>query len=363
MSTVVVTGTGTYIPPAVITNEELVTAYNAYATQASIGLAEPIPLSSAEFIEKASGIHTRHVLNRAGILDPQRLSPLIPTRPNESLSVHAEMALSAARNALDAANRTAADLDGVIVACTNFQRPYPGIAVELQEALGMTRGFGADMGAACASATFGIQAAYNAIVAKQARCMLVVSPEICSGQLNFRDRDSHFIFGDGCGAIVLEAKETATHPLYEIHSTRTRTQFSNNIRCNFGFLNRLSETGEYEEFFMQEGRKVFKEVIPWVHAHIVAHLEAHGLQPENIPRYWLHQANRHMNILIAKKLFGREPTESEVPLIMDKYANTSSAGVLIAFHENHQDIVKDDWAMMCSFGAGYSAGSVLMRRV
>ena len=153
------------------------------------------------------------------------------------------MAVTAARDALKAADRTPADIDGVLVACSNLQRAYPAIAVEVQDALGID-GFAFDMNVACSSATFGLQAAADMVAAGHARAILVCNPEICSGHLNFRDRDSHFIFGDVATAFVVEAAETSVGAnAWEIVSTRLKTKFSNNIRNNFGFLNRAAPEG------------------------------------------------------------------------------------------------------------------------
>ncbi|MEM8006873.1 hypothetical protein Q4R45_22200, partial [Morganella morganii subsp. sibonii] len=102
-------------------------------------------------------------------------------------------------------------------------------------------GYGYDMNVACSSATFGIQAATTAIQTGQARAILMVNPEICTGHLNFRDRDSHFIFGDACTAVIVERADLAVSKhQFDIVSTRLLTQFSNNIRNNFGFLNRAT---------------------------------------------------------------------------------------------------------------------------
>ena len=128
-----------------------------------------------------------------------------------------------------------------VVACSNLQRPYPAIAVEVQAALGAS-GWGYDLNVACSSATFGIQAAVDCVAAGHARCAVVVSPEITSGHNNFELRDSHFIFGDACTAVVVEALEDRRNEhAFEILSTRLETVYSNNIRNNFGFLNSSEE--------------------------------------------------------------------------------------------------------------------------
>nr|WP_312970745.1 beta-ketoacyl-ACP synthase III [Pseudomonas sp.] len=373
MHNVVISGTGLYTPANSISNDELVASFNAYVQQFNADNAEAIERgeiealseSNSAFIEKASGIKSRFVIDKQGILDPQRMVPLIPERDNQQWGILCEMAVAAAEEALARAGKTAADIDGVIVACSNLQRAYPAVAIEVQAALGI-QGFGFDMNVACSSATFGIQAAANSIQLGQARAILMVNPEICTGHLNFRDRDSHFIFGDAATAVILERADLATSEhQFEIVGTKLLTQFSNNIRNNFGFLNRAAdEAGAVAEgrLFVQEGRKVFKEVCPMVAELIAAHLQENGLDVADVKRFWLHQANLNMNQLIARKLLGRDPEAHEAPVILDTYANTSSAGSVIALHKHQDDLPAGSLGVLSSFGAGYSIGSVILRK-
>tara|TARA_R110000823_G_scaffold130015_20_gene258121 strand:- start:1145 stop:2266 length:1122 start_codon:yes stop_codon:yes gene_type:complete len=372
MPEIVISGTGLYTPAESISNEELVASFNAWveafntehAGQIARGELTPRQPSSVEFIEKASGIRSRFVMDKAGILDPQRMLPNLPERPNEEPSIQCEMAVAAAREAMQQAGKTAADIDAVIVAASNMQRPYPAIAVEVQDALGI-EGFGFDMNVACSSATFGIQQARDSVLTGSARCVLIVNPEICSGHLNFRDRDSHFIFGDVCTAVIVESADTASgNEQYDILDSKLRTIYSNNIRNNFGFLNRADAAGidAPDKLFVQEGRKVFKEVCPEVANQISAQLQGLGIQPQALKRLWLHQANLNMNQLISRRVLGREPTREEAPIVLDEYANTSSAGSVIAFHKYRDDLVSGDMGVLCSFGAGYSIGSVILRK-
>jgi beta-ketodecanoyl-[acyl-carrier-protein] synthase len=197
-----------------------------------------------------------------------------------------------------------------------------------------------------------------------ARSVLMVNPEICSGHLNFRDRDSHFIFGDVATAVLVESAELAPNGGWAILGAQLKTQFSNNIRNNFGFLNRAdpSGVGKADKLFVQEGRKVFKEVVPLVSEMILEQLAALSLRPQDLRRLWLHQANANMNRLIAERVLGREATAEESPTVLDTYANTSSAGSIIAFHLNSADFEEGDRGLICSFGAGYSAGTVVVER-
>lgn len=372
MTRAAITGTGVFTPPATITNEALVHSFNTYVDRYNAvhaqaienGECEPLTKSDVAFIEKVSGIKQRYVLEPEGVLDPERMRPRFRARRDDELSIQAEMCVAAAREALHQAGRDAADVDCVILACSNPQRPYPAVAVEVQHALG-TGGFAYDMNVACSSATFGIQQATAAIMAGHARCVLMVNPEIPSGHLNFRDRDSHFIFGDVCTAVLLEAADDhRSADAYEVLSLNLKTEYSNTIRNNFGFLNHAEDSDLLgkDKFFVQQGRKVFKDVVPMVVRLIAAHLDRNGLSAGQLGRIWLHQANINMNKLIALKLLGREAAPEQAPTILDDYANTASAGSIIAFHKHRGGINAGDHGLICSFGAGYSVGSVLVRK-
>ena len=372
MSAVVISGTGLYQPPHTITNEELVASFNAYvdrfnaehAAEIESGAVQPLAHSSPEFIEKASGIKQRYVMEKTGILDPARMHPRFEARADDQLSMLAEIGAEAARKALAAAGKTGADVDGVICACSNLQRAYPAIAIEIQNAIG-AGGYAFDMNVACSAATFGLEQAVNAVRSGSAKCVLVINPEITSGHQEWKDRDCHFIFGDVATATVVERAETATSAdQWDVLGSQLATQFSNNIRNNFGYLNRSedSDPNARDKTFRQEGRKVFKEVVPVAAAHIEGHLKQLGFEPTQVRRFWLHQANSGMNQFVIRKLVGSDPTSDLAPLILDTYANTASAGSIIAFHEHHGDLKQGDLGVICSFGAGYSVGSVVVRK-
>jgi len=368
----VISSTGLFTPGETITNEELVESYNRYveifnadnAQAIAAGEVAELQPSSVEFIEKASGIKARHVMTKAPILDPETMAPRMRERSNDEPSVMAEIGVKAARDALERAGRDVADVDAVLCAASNMERAYPAMAIEIQQELGID-GFAFDMNVACSSATFGIQTAADYIRAGNARSVLVVSPEVTSGHLNWRDRDSHFIFGDVATAVLVEDAAMAPAEHWDILGTRLKTVFSNNIRNNFGFLNRASPEGEGkpDKLFVQEGRKVFKEVVPMVAEMIVTEAERLGIDPQALRRLWLHQANAGMNRLIAQRVLGHEASADESPTVLDTYANTSSAGSIIAFHKHHADLSAGDTGLICSFGAGYSAGAVFVRKV
>ncbi|MBC3764789.1 beta-ketoacyl-ACP synthase III [Neptunicella marina] len=372
MSDVVISGSGLWTPEHIITNQELVESYNAWADQFNAANQQAIeqgdiaakPHSSAEFIEKASGIRQRHVYIKDGILEPSRMRPRIPERSEDMISDQAQMAVNAAKLALKAANKSAEDIDAVIVSCAITQRSFPAISIEVQQELGI-KGFGFDMLVACSAATFGLHRAYEMVKAGTAKAVLVINPELTSPLVNYTDRDSHFIFGDVATAAVVEGKDDChSDSWFEIISTKAETVFSNNIRANIGYVNHANDSDPTaaDKLFYQHGRKVFKEVCPMAAEHISSHLAQHNIEIPGVTRWWLHQANINMNLLIVKKLLGRDASAEEAPIVLDTYANTASAGSLIAFHLHQDNLQVGDIGVLCSFGAGYSIGSLLLRK-
>ena len=370
---VVISGTGLFTPTQSISNDELVHCFNQYVEKFNIthnqdiedGKITALSPSDSSFIEKASGIKSRYVMEKDNILNVDIMSPRYVERDNDQLSMQAEIGVAAAKKAMLSANKMPADIDLIIVACAYTQRSYPAMAIEIQNALGCD-GWGFDMLVACSAATFGIINAANAIRSGTAKTVLVINPEILSPQINYRDRDSHFIFGDVATASIIEDESTANaEHVFKIISEKPMTSYSNNIRSNIGYMNKCTpeNTDDADKFFIQQGRKVFKEVLPMVSSLIITEMVKMGLGSEDIKRLYLHQANINMNNFIAKKVLGREPSSDEAPIILDEYANTSSAGCIIALHKNKQGLVAGDNSVLCSFGAGYSACCLLLEYI
>lgn len=377
-----ITATGLYTPPYSISNEELVESFNQYVDkynkqhedEINAGEREALEHSSAEFIEKVSGIKSRYVMEKEGILNPDIMAPVIPYRQlGEEVSIMAEMGLAALQEALDKAGLTGKDLDGIIVACSNFQRTYPAIAIEIQHHIGMEDGFAFDMNVACSAATFGLSQVVGAIKGGLGKKIAMLNIEICTAHLNFRNRDSHFIFGDVATATIIEDLETPKG--FEIVNSKLYTQFSTNIKNEYGYLDRseflAAETAMYpditepvtDKLFLQNGRKVFREVCPKVSEIISTHLAENNIESSELKRMWLHQANLNMIDLILRTVVGKNADKSIAPTVIDEFANTSSASPVIAFHRHNEGLNSGDLAIMCSFGAGYSIGSVLLRKV
>ena len=370
MKRAVITATGLWVPEERISNEELVACFNTWvdtwnaehANEIAAGNVKPKELSDAEFIENASGIRHRYVVNKQSLLDPKIMAPRLPERRNEDLSLQAEVSVAAAQQALENVGRSAAEIDAVICSCSTLERSYPAIAIEVQNALGAS-GLAFDMSVGCASALYGLQMAQNLIAMGQATRVLVVNPEICTGHIDYRDRESHFIFGDACTAILIEEAEPDTQG-WEIVSTKLVSKFSNNIRNNFGYLNRATpETQNAPDKLMkQKGRKVFREVVPIVTELMQEQLERADVSAAKLRRLWLHQANAKMNRLIASRVLEREPNEDLSPTVLGEYGNTSSAGSIMAFHMTRDDLEPGDVGLICAFGAGYAAGAAVLKK-
>jgi len=363
-----ITGVGVWHPATTLDNFELCGAFNEFVRRdnakhaAAIAAGERTALaeSSPEFIVKASGIERRYVQDKTGLVDPDRMCPNIPDRPADEISVQAEYAVNAAKHALEMAGRRGSEIDLVVLGASCLQRSYPAIAIEVQNLLG-AQGYGIDVSLGCATGVGALQLATQSVQLGTARCALVVLPELTSPHLNWRDRDAHFILGDASAAAIVEPVRSGS---WEILSTRMGSKWSNNIRNNFGFVNRCdpSTEGAPDKLFHQQGRRVFKDVVPMAETFVVEHAAAHGYSPQDVSRFWLHQANQNMNDLIVKRMLGRPATPQEAPLTLAEYGNTASAGALIAFALHNADLAAGSVGMLAAFGAGYSIGSLVLQK-
>jgi beta-ketodecanoyl-[acyl-carrier-protein] synthase len=360
-------------PDNVLENPELCDAFNEFvrrdnakhADEIAAGTRQPLKESTPEFVVKASGIIRRYVQDKTGLLDPERMCPNIPDRPETALSIQAEYAVNAGKRALARAGRTAEDVDFVVLGASNLQRLYPAISIEVQDALG-ARGFALDMSLGCSAATGATIVASQAVQTGAAKCALVVVPELTTGHMNWRERDSHFIFGDASVALVVEPTERAKPGSWEIVSTKMMSKWSATaIRNNAGYLDRCDPSTQFniDKLFHQHGRRVFKEVVPLASKFITEHLAANDYTPAQVARYWLHQANQKLNEVVAEWVLGRPATRTEAPIILDEYGNTASAGSLLAFSHHNEDLAAGSVGVMCSFGAGYSLASLLLKRL
>ncbi len=376
MSKVVISGTGVFTPPDSVSNEALVESYNAYAEKWNIENADAIAVgtleakeaSSTAFIEKASGIKSRYFMEGSGATDPNRMYPRTAEGASEDWEgtpTQVKMALAAAEEALAEAKLSGEDIDMIVMSSSVWERFFPSMAIELQNILG-SKGFALDMSMACSSATFGISSAMDALASGMATKALVVTAEYASPLVNFEDRDSHFIFGDAAVAMVLEKEgDTKSEQAFRINSRKLETDFSTNIRSGFGsrVLIERDKVGHPVQRFKQNGRAVFKELLPKVIELVQTHLKDTGRSVKDFKRFWLHQANINMNVFATRKLLGKDPSQQDAPIILDEYGNTAGAGCMIAFHKHKDDFKAGDLGLICSFGASYSIGCLEVERL
>ena len=371
MEEIHIAGTGIWYPEDVITNDEIVSSFNAYVDDFNdknkeaidSGNTEQLDHSSSAFIEKASGIKTRHVIDKKNILDINRMMPLVEHEDESKLSIHTIVGIQAAKKAMKAANVEPSDIDAVILGTSHAARNYPSVAIEIQNELGID-GYAYDMLVGCSSTTFAINNAISDIASGLAETILVINPEISTPFVNYKKRDIHFIFGDGCVASIISKKNNSNNA-FKIIDRKLITKFSNNIRSDWSYLARAA--GDEKSFddllFYQNGNSVFKEVCPLVAKFIKNQLEKVNLSPNEISRFWLHQANSRMVNLIVSKIIGSDNFDTSLaPLPIEKFGNLASAGSMFAFNL-HNDLKKGEKGLICSFGAGYSVCSIIVEKV
>ena len=370
MHDIYIAGTGIWHPEEKISNDELVNSYNSYVekfnstnqNEIDAGSINAMQYSSVEFIEKASGIKSRYVIDKEGILDINRMMPRVKNEHQDRLSIHAEVGLKASERAMKQANIKASKIDAVIVGTSHAARNYPAVAIEIQNELGIN-GYAYDMLVGCSSTTFAINNAFSDIASGLADTILVINPEISTPAVNFTHRDKHFIFGDGCAASIIQ-KNSNSDRSFKILDRKLFTQFSNNIRSNYSYLNRAAIDHKDNEdlLFHQNGRGVFKDVCPLVAKLITDQLELNKIDPKEISKFWLHQANGKMIRLITSKILGTDDFDSSItPMPIVDFGNLASVGSLFAFNLDN-DLEAGQKGVICSFGAGYSVCSIIVEK-
>ena len=371
MEEIHIAGTGIWYPEDVITNDEIVISFNKHVDNfnelnkdsISAGILNKLEYSSVEFIEKASGIKTRRVVDKKNILDVNRMMPSLKHEDESRLSIHAVAGIEAAKKAMMQADVTSDDIDAVILGTSHNARYYPAVAIEIQNELGI-EGYAYDMLVGCSSTTFAINNAYSDIASGLAETILVVNPEISTPAVNFGKRDIHFIFGDGCVASVIK-KNSSSDKSFKIIDRKLMTQFSNNIRSDWSYLARTASDHKTSDdlIFNQNGGSVFKEVCPLVAEFISTQLEKNNIKVEEISKFWLHQANARMINLIVSKIIGSDDFDTNLaPLPIETFGNLASAGSMFAFNLNN-DLKSGEKGIICSFGAGYSVCSIIVEKI
>ncbi len=316
----ILTGIGSYLPRRIVTNDELSRTVD----------------TSDEWIKERTGIKQRHF-----------------AAPHETATF---MGAEAARAALADAGATPSDVDGIIVATSTPDQAFPATAVRIQAALGVTKGFGFDVAAACAGFVYALSIADSMIKCGQAKGVLVIGSEVYSRILNWADRGTCVLFGDGAGAIFLRAGK-GTGNDQGVLSTHIHAQGSlGDILYVDGAVGQPDKPGH----LVMQGREVFRHAVVRLAEAVQEALDANDLTSAAIDWLVPHQANRRIIDAMGRKL--GIPAE-RVVVTVENHANTSAASVPLALCEAWKDgrIKRGDLVLLDALGGGLVWGSALVR--
>lgn len=314
-------GSGAYLPERIVTNAEL---------------AERVDTTD-EWIQARTGIRQRHV-----------------AAPNERTS---DLALRAAEAALKDAGVDANDLDLIVLATATPDQTFPSTATTVQAALGMTGGAAFDVQAVCSGFIFALATADNFIKAGQAKTVLVIGAETFSRILDWEDRTTCVLFGDGAGALVLKAGEGDGPDSQGILSTHLH---SDGRYRDMLYVDGGPSSTQTVGYLRMQGREVFKHAVVNLSNVVLEALEANGLEADAIDWLVPHQANQRIISGAAKKL---KMDESRVVTTVARHANTSAASVPLALDEAVRDgrIKRGDLLLLEAMGGGFTWGASLLR--
>jgi 3-oxoacyl-[acyl-carrier-protein] synthase-3 len=316
-----IAGTGSYLPETVMTNHDL----------------ELLVDTSDEWITQRTGIKKRHIAS-----------------PEESTS---DLALAAARHALEAAGRKARELDLIVVATTTPDRVFPSTACLLQEKLDVHGCPAFDVQAVCTGFVYALGVANNFIRAGQSRCALVVGAETLSRLIDWTDRSTCVLFGDGAGAVVLE---TASEP--GVHSTQLHADgsYADLLTVPYGVSQGYDLVRQGNAFIEMRGNEVFRMAVNTLGRIVDETLEHNGIEKGDVDWLVPHQANHRIIEATARKL--GLPME-RVVVTVHEHANTSAASIPLALDVAVRDgrIRRGELLLMEAFGGGFTWGSALIR--
>jgi 3-oxoacyl-[acyl-carrier-protein] synthase-3 len=315
-------GWGRYLPEAVVSNDDL---------------SARIDTSDA-WIRQRTGIRQRHVA-----ADGQLTS---------------DLATAAARQAIESAGLTVADVDAIVLATSTPDNTYPATAARVQAKLGMTRGFAFDIAAVCSGFIFGLTMADSLIRTGQATRVLVIGAETNSRILDWTDRSTCVLFGDGAGAVLLQG-ETGTGTTAD-HGILTCHIYSDGRGYDALKVDGGPSSGPLVGHVRMDGKEVFKHAVQNMADSALTAIAASGLSPDQIDWIVPHQANQRIIDAIGKRL--DLPMDRFVSTVAD-HANTSAASIPLALTEAISDgrIRPGDLVLMQAMGAGFTWGSVLAR--
>lgn len=315
---------GSYLPRNIVTNEDLTKTVE----------------TSDEWIIQRTGIKARHIAGEG-----------------EKTS---DMATMAAQKALDNAGLTGADIDAIILATTTPDRTFPATAVTVQDRLGMgDHGFAFDMQAVCSGFVYALSVADNFIKCGQIKRAIVIGAEHFSSILNWEDRTTCVLFGDGAGAVILEADENATGTKEDrgVLSTHLHSEGKHrDILCTSGGPSKTQTTGTVE----MNGKEVFRHAVHRMGQTIEDTLKFNNITAADIDWLVPHQANKRIIDALAKRI---DLPAEQVVVTVDKHGNTSAASIPLALCSAVEDgrIKQGDLLLIEAMGGGLTWGSSLIR--
>ena len=317
-----ITGTGSYLPPRKLSNADLV------AELAATGLE-----TSDDWIVERTGIRARHFV--------------------EDGVFSSDLAFEAAKNALQAANRTAQDVDLIIVATSTPDMVFPSTACILQNKLGANGGIAFDMQAVCTGFVYALSVADSMIKTGAAKCALVVGSEVFSRILDFKDRTTCVLFGDGAGAVVLEASDTPGILASDLHADGKHV----GILCVPGHVAGGAVSGD--PVLKMDGQAVFKLAVGVLEDAARAALTKAGKTEKDIDWMIPHQANIRIMQSTAKKL--KLPMD-KVIVTVDQHGNTSAASIPLALDYGVRSgkIKPGQTLLLEGVGGGFTWGAVIL---
>lgn len=317
----VITGVGAYLPARVVTNAELSTRVD----------------TSDEWIVERSGIRERRVAAEGELTS--------------------DLAIAAARRAIERASLTADDIDLIIVATATPDLTFPATAARVQAALGVHRGAAFDVQAVCSGFIFALATADNFLARGQAQRALVIGAETFSRILNWEDRTTCVLFGDGAGAIVLEAQSEATANGRGVKSTFIRTDGRmHDLLFTDGGPSQTQTVGKVR----MVGNAVFRQAVEHISGAMLEACARAGVPLDEIDWFVPHQANQRILDGVARKL--GIPVEKVVTTVA-RHGNTSAASVPLALEAAMSDgrVKQGDLVLMEALGGGLTWGAALVR--